>query len=57
MLLDQRERCTAAAHSLQWTPETARGVLEDLRDSNGRNSFEAEMVLREYDNGRLSFDY
>jgi hypothetical protein len=50
-------RCGAAAHSLQWVPELARPVLEALRDSWGPCSFEAEMVLKEYDKGRLTFDY
>jgi len=50
-------RCAAAAHSLEWKPALARGVLETLRDSDGPFSFEAQMVLREYDAGRLTFDY
>ncbi len=50
-------RCGAAAHCLQWVPEIARQVLETLRDSQGRCSFEAEMILNEYDKGRLTFEY
>ena len=50
-------RCGAAAHSLQWVPERARHVLETLRDSRGPCSLEAEMILEEYDKGRLTFDY
>lgn len=47
----------AATHVLGWAPEIARPVLEDLRDSKGRRSFDAEIVLREFDKGTLSFDY
>jgi hypothetical protein len=51
-------RAWAAAHSLQWTPETAQGVLEALRAENVfPYSFDAEMTLEEYRKGRLSFDY
>lgn len=50
-------RCGAAAHSLQWVPTLARHVLEELRDSQDRCSFEAEMILEEYDKGQLTFDY
>ncbi len=46
----------AATHVLGWRPEIARPVLENLRDSKGRRSFDAEIVLREFDKGRLSFD-
>jgi len=55
---DPSVRCSAAAHSLQWEPRLAGQVLEALRDSQqGILSFEAEMVLREHEQGRLSFDY
>lgn len=51
-------RCWAAAHSLQWMPETAQEVLESLRAENVFPcSFDAEMTLEEYRKGRLSFDY
>jgi len=50
-------RCAAASHSLQWEPDIARSVLELLRNSNGPFSFTAEMVLKEYDKGRLTFDF
>ena len=50
-------RCAAASHSLQWKPDVARRVLETLRDSKGPFSFTSEMVLEEYDKGRLTFDY
>jgi hypothetical protein len=32
-------------------------VLEALRDSDGPFSFTAEMTLKEFDAGRLSFEY
>lgn len=51
-------RSWAAAHSLGWAPEAARRVLEALCDENVfPYSFDASMVLQEYDKGRLSFDY
>ena len=50
-------RCWAAAHSLQWKPDSARRVLEALRDSKGPYSITAETTLEEYDKGRLTFDY
>lgn len=50
-------RCAAAVDSLFWDPEKARQALEELRDSDGPCSFEAKMVLSEFDKGRLSFDY
>ena len=48
-------RLMAAAHSLEWAPDAARVALEELRDSGGPVSFEAEMTLKEYQKGRLSF--
>lgn len=55
---DPYVRGWAAAHSLQWAPEAARGVLEALQGSSDwRLVVDAEMTLREYDKGRLSFDY
>ena len=49
-------RCWAAAECLQWKPDVARRVLEALRDSRGPFSFDAEITLTEFDNGRLKFD-
>ena len=53
---DPSVRCWSAAECLQWNPDAARRVLEMLRDSQGPFSFDAEMTLKEYDNGRLKFD-
>jgi hypothetical protein len=50
-------RCWAASHSLQWEPETARAVLEAIRDSDGTCSLDAKWILREFDEGKLSFDH
>ena len=47
----------AAAHSLAWWPEVARRTLEALVASDGLCAFSAKMTLREFDAGRLSFDY
>jgi hypothetical protein len=56
---DPGVRSWAAAHSLQWFPERARSVLEALCSSDApwQVAFSAEMTLKEYDNGRLTFDY
>ena len=56
---DPRVRGWAAAHCLQWFPKSARVVLEELRDEDvpWQVSFDAEMTLKEYDKGRLTFDY
>ena len=51
-------RAWAAAHSLQWVPDQARGVLESLCEDNVfPYSFDAKMTLEEFENGRLMFDY
>jgi hypothetical protein len=51
-------RLCAAARSLQWEPQLARGVLEALqRDKIFPYSFDAEMTLKEFDKGTLNFDY
>lgn len=50
-------RVWAAAHSLQWVPETAQEVLKALCTENVfPYSLDAEMTLEEYRKGRLSFD-
>lgn len=50
-------RCWAAAHSLEWQPERAKSVLTALCELRGPCSFDAEMVLREFDKGKLNFNY
>ena len=51
-------RLWAASHSLAWSPDCARRVLEALRDSaEFPTSFTAEMTLAEFDKGALGFDY
>ena len=50
-------RLWAAAHSLFWKPECARAVLEGLAAEGGLLAFTAEMTLREFDAGRLTFDF
>jgi hypothetical protein len=52
---DPSVRLLAASHSLEWEPAAAKEVLEELRDSNGPVSFEAEMTLKEFEKRRLSF--
>jgi Domain of unknown function (DUF2019) len=53
---NQFVRLVAATESLRWVPERARRVLEAIRDSNGYASFDAEMTLTEYEEGRLKLD-
>lgn len=55
--LNPHVRCWAAAHSLQWHVQRAKAALIKLQESGGPCSFDAEMVLEEYDNGTLNFDY
>ncbi|MBI5877541.1 MAG: DUF2019 domain-containing protein [Chloroflexi bacterium] len=50
-------RCWAGAHALAWAPQLARRVLEELRDAKGRCSFDAEMILKQFDKGSLSFNH
>lgn len=51
-------RLAASAHSLRWAEEKARLVLEDLRDADTTMAgFNAKYVLREYDAGRLTFEF
>jgi hypothetical protein len=50
-------RCWAAAHSLEWELERAKSTLDSLRDSGGPCSIDAEMTLKEFSKGGLSFDY
>jgi len=52
-------RCWAAAHCLAWYPDKARQVLTELQNSNDdwAYSFSAEMTLKEFEKGTLSFDY
>ncbi len=49
-------KCWAAAHSLMWSPDAARRVLEGIQMSDGPCSFDAKWTLREYDRGSLKFD-
>src|SRR5437879_4915630 len=50
-------RCWAAAHSLEWEATKAKDTLQALRESGGPCSFDAEMTLEAFSDGRLSFDY
>ncbi len=54
---DPHVRVWAAAHSLAWSTENARAALEELRESDGPCSLDAKWTLREFDRGKLSFDY
>lgn len=47
----------AAAHSLAWSPTVAHATLQALAESDGLYAFTAKMTLKEFDAGRLSFDY
>lgn len=50
-------RQAAAAYALFWKPEEARQVLEELIQLGGIVGFECELILKEFDAGRLTFDY
>lgn len=54
---DPHVRCWAAAHGLEWDEEAAVSALQALKESGGPCSFDAEMTLREFKKGSLSFDY
>lgn len=54
---DPYVRLWAASHSLFWKPDDARKVLEQIAACGGLLGFDAEMVLKEFDAGRLTFDY
>jgi hypothetical protein len=47
----------AAAHAILWNERVARPVLEAVAAKSGLVAFTAEMVLREFDGGRLSHDW
>jgi hypothetical protein len=50
-------RLWSAAHSLAWNEPAARATLEQLKHFDDLLGFEAEMTLREFDAGRLSFEF
>jgi len=56
---DPHVRGWAAAHSLQYYTEQARIVLQTLctEEVPWQVAFSAEMTLKEYDKGRLTFEY
>lgn len=54
---DPNVRLWAASHSLFWKPDDARRVLEQIAACGGLLAFDAEMVLKQFDAGRLTFDY
>jgi hypothetical protein len=52
---DQNVRLWAARHCLEWAPDAASAVLNDICNTGGLLGFEAEMTLKEYKKGRLKF--
>jgi hypothetical protein len=48
-------RAWAAAHSLEFSPSAGRPVLEELAKNQGIVGLEAQMTLREWQAGRLTF--
>ncbi len=50
-------RDSAAAYALFWDAERVRPVLEASAAGQGLSRLSAEMVLREFDDGHLHFDY
>ena len=58
LLVDERisVRVWAGAHALQFRPEQATSVLEEIAaGSHGLLGFDADMTLKEWRNGKLSF--
>ena len=53
----QTVRDSAAARALFWDAETVRPVLEASASVQGLAGLTAETVRREFDAGRLHFDY
>ncbi len=53
----QTVRDSAAARALFWDAEQVRPVLEVAATHGGLAGRSAEMVLKEFDAGRLHFDY
>ena len=52
-------RCWAATQCLQWKPDVARRVLEELRDSPKLDwwiSSDADIIMQQYASGQLKFD-
>ena len=47
----------SASHCLFWAESEARAYLQALASSGGVGSFEAKMVLREFNAGRLRVDW
>ncbi len=57
---DPGVRLMAASEVLLWDPEPARQVLQRLDDDRSapwQHSFSAKITLREFDAGRLKFDW
>jgi hypothetical protein len=54
---DPGVRLSAAARCLLWVPDQARAVLEALYSEPFPVSFEAEMALKQFEKGNLSFDF
>ncbi len=58
LLADERisVRVWAGAHALQFSPEQGTSVLEEIaKGPNGLHGFNAEMTLKEWRKGNLSF--
>jgi hypothetical protein len=50
-------RLNAGSTCLEWAPELARPVIQALVTPRGPHSLSAEMTLREFEAGRLKFDW
>lgn len=58
VLLESREegvRGWAGAHALEFAPEQGEPVLAELAESPGLHGFDAQITLREWRAGRLTF--
>jgi|tagenome__1003787_1003787.scaffolds.fasta_scaffold18099621_1 hypothetical protein len=50
-------RLVVAGECLAWEPEAATAVLEGLANPRGTHSLSAQMTIREFQAGRLRFDW
>jgi Domain of unknown function (DUF2019) len=50
-------RLLAATHSLQWEPQRAQVVLEEIEHENNLYAVDAKWTLRSYRSGKLNLDW
>jgi Domain of unknown function (DUF2019) len=50
-------RLLAATHSLQWEPDRAQLVLQEIEQEGNPYAVDAKWTLRSYHNGKLNLDW